>query len=382
MIQISDRADCCGCTACASICTSDAIEMQPDPMGFLYPKVILDKCIHCGLCERVCSFNKHYDTSLNFSEPQVYAVRHKKMEEIETSRSGAAFVAVSDYVLECNGVVYGAGYSENFMVIHKRATTAEERDEFKGSKYVQSSLEGIFRNVKEDLQNGRLVLFSGTPCQVSGLSSFVGKRLRKNLILMDIICHGVPSPNVWMDYVAYIEKKNSAKIRVVNFRDISISGWSAHEESFIFDNGIKKQYSVYSCLFNKCILFRPSCAKCPYTNFKRPSDLTLGDFWGWERVSSTFNQDNKGCSLVLVNTEKGKNIFDVVKERLNYIFTTKELCVQPNLQAPTVFDQEWLAFEGLYMQEGFLAILKKYGGTKRIFILYRVLKKIRNILKM
>ena len=199
---------------------------------------------------------------------------------------------------------------------------------------------------------------------------------------MDIICHGVPSPNVWMDYVAYIEKKNSAKIRVVNFRDKSISGWSAHEESFIFDNGIKKQYSVYSCLFNKCILFRPSCAKCPYTNFKRPSDLTLGDFWGWERVSSTFNQDNKGCSLVLVNTEKGKNIFDVVKERLNYIFTTKELCVQPNLQAPTVFDQEWLAFERLYMQEGFLAILKKYGGTKRIFILYRVLKKIRNILKM
>ena len=217
MIDIKNPADCCGCTACASICAHDAITMKPDALGFLYPVVDKEKCVDCGLCEKVCAFNDHYDTSLNFDKPLAYAARHKDMNEVETSRSGAAFIAISDYILEQGGVVYGAGYTDHFRVVHKRATTKEERDEFKGSKYVQSDMTGVFRQVKKD--------------------SYVGKRLRENLFLVDIVCHGVPSPYMWRDYIAYLEKKQGSPIVWVNFRDKQKYGWAAHHETFKFKNG-------------------------------------------------------------------------------------------------------------------------------------------------
>ena len=211
--------------------------MEPDALGFLYPQVHTDLCVDCGQCESVCAFNDHYDTSLNLPRPLVYGARHKDMSQVETSRSGAAFIAISDHILEQGGVVYGAGYKDHFRVCHKRATTKEERDEFKGSKYVQSDLTGIFRQVKRDLKAGLLVLFSGTPCQTAGLNAFIGKRLRERLILVDIVCHGVPGPYVWRDYLAYLEKKQGAPIVWVNFRDKQRFGWKAHKESFKFLNG-------------------------------------------------------------------------------------------------------------------------------------------------
>ena len=144
MIHIEKPENCCGCSACKSICPKDAISMESDTLGFLYPKVNLDKCIDCGLCEKVCAFNDHYDVSLNLSEPKAFGVRHKNMKEIESSRSGAAFIALSDWILDNGGVVYGAGYKDHFRVTHKRALTKQERDEFKGSKYVQSDMENVF----------------------------------------------------------------------------------------------------------------------------------------------------------------------------------------------------------------------------------------------
>lgn len=237
MIEIKNPADCCGCTACASICAHDAITMKPDALGFLYPVVNNDKCVDCGLCEKVCAFNENYDKSLNLEKPLAYAARHKNMKEVETSRSGAAFIAISDYILEHGGVVYGAGYTDHFRVVHKRATTKEERDEFKGSKYVQSDLQGVFRQVKKDLKDGMTVLFSGTPCQTSGLASYIGTKLRTNLYLVDIVCHGVPGPNIWRDYITYLEKKQGSRICWVNFRDKQLFGWTAHKETFKFENG-------------------------------------------------------------------------------------------------------------------------------------------------
>ena len=237
MINIKDPADCCGCTACASICNHDAITMEPDALGFLYPKVDESKCVECGLCEKVCAFNDNYDKSLNLPKPDAYAARHKDMDEVMKSRSGAAFVAISDYILEHGGIVYGAGYKDHFRVAHKRATTKVERDEFRGSKYVQSDLTGVFRMVKQDLKNGLTVLFSGTPCQTSGLNSYVGKKLRENLVLIDIVCHGVPGPYIWRDYLAYLEKKQGDTITMVNFRDKEVFGWKAHRETFKFRMG-------------------------------------------------------------------------------------------------------------------------------------------------
>lgn len=237
MIRITNPADCCGCTACASVCSHNAISMKPDTLGFLYPVVDKDKCIECGLCEKVCAFHDNYDKSLNLDKPEAYAARHKDMKEVETSRSGAAFIAISDYIIENGGIVYGAGYVDHFRVVHKRAVSKEERDEFKGSKYVQSDLTGIFRQVKEDLKKGFIVMFSGTPCQTAGLHSYVGKKLRENLFLVDIVCHGVPGPFIWKDYLSYLEKKHGSEICYVNFRDKEKFGWRAHKETFKFVRG-------------------------------------------------------------------------------------------------------------------------------------------------
>lgn len=165
MINIVEKKDCCGCSACASICTHNAITMIPDKLGFLYPRVNIEKCTNCGLCEKVCAFNENYDKSYNFTTPEVIGARHKNISEVNSSRSGAAFIAFSDYILEKGGVVYGAGFNKDFVVVHKRAQTKEERNEFKGSKYVQSDLSNIFLQVKQDLISGKKVLFSGTPCQ-------------------------------------------------------------------------------------------------------------------------------------------------------------------------------------------------------------------------
>ena len=357
MIQIKDKADCCGCTACASICPKDAIAMEPDILGFKYPKVDLGKCIDCGLCEKVCAFNDNYDKSLNLKEPEIYAARHKDMHEIETSRSGAAFIAISDYILENGGIVYGVGYKDHFRVAHKRATTKEERNEFKGSKYVQSDLDGIFRQVKEDLKQGNTVLFSGTPCQTAGLNSYIGKKLRENLVLVDIVCHGVPSPYIWRDYLSYIEKKYKNEVVKVNFRDKSRIGWSGHIESFIFDNGKKIESKIYTILFQQNIMLRQSCGKCFFTNFKRPSDLTIGDYWGWKKISDNFNADNKGCSLVFINTKKGYEIFLVISKFMHLIHANVNLCIQPNLIKPSIVNPKTKHFVYIYKNKGLKSLI-------------------------
>ena len=371
MIDIKDKHECCGCTACSSVCPHKAITMKLDGLGFLYPEIDKTKCTNCGLCDKVCAFNDNYDKSLNISEPIAYAARHKDMTEMMKSRSGGAFAVLSDYILENDGVVYGAGYEGHFVVRHKRATTKEERDEFRGSKYVQSDLSGIFQQVKEDLKNGLTVLFSGTPCQTAGLNSFIGKTLRQKLYLVDIICHGVPGPYVWRDYLAYLEKKYKKEIIAVNFRDKERFGWKNHYETISF-NGLDtpKSFDNYSYFFNSCATYRLSCGVCHYTNMVRPSDITIADYWGSERTDADFNKDDKGCSLVICNTQKGIILFDNVQNRMNIIPAKLENITQHNLQQPAVLPQCRLEFEHYYGENGFEKTMKKYGmlGIQKRYI--------------
>lgn len=379
MINITDKANCCGCTACASVCTHKAITMKPDSLGFLYPVVDINKCTNCGLCEKVCAFNDNYDKSLNFDKPDAYGARHKDIHEVETSRSGAAFIAISDWILEQGGVVYGVGYKDHFRVVHKRATTKEERNEFKGSKYVQSDLGDTFLQIKNDLKDGKIVLFSGTPCQTSGLNSFIGKKFRTNLILVDIVCHGVPSPYIWRDYITYYEKKYNKKIISFDFRNKKDYGWSNHKETFILDDGTKvsPKCHPYSTLFCKTIMYRTSCGSCHFCNTIRPSDITIADFWGWEKINPEFNKDDKGVSLLLINTEKGEELFKAINKRL-YTFQAKlEDCLQPNLKQPSALNMQSSEFERLYKKYGFKYVLKKYTNLnpqKQIHIYWKRIK--------
>lgn len=377
MIQITDKSQCCGCTACASICTHNAITMKPDTMGFLYPVVDLSKCINCGLCDKVCTFNDDYDKSLNLQNPKAYAARHKNLSELRYSRSGAAFIAISDEIIRNGGVVYGAGYTDHFRVVHKRATTKEQRDEFKGSKYVQSDLTGIFRQVKKDLQNDCTVLFSGTPCQTAALNKFVGIKLRKKLILVDIICHSVPSPSIWQDYLTYIEKKYKSKIIKLEFRDKSIGWHQEHLESFTLENGKQVKDSLLRIFFYRGLGTRLSCSDCKFCNLQRPSDITIGDFWGYERSVPEMNLDNKGISLIICNTQKGLNLI----EKLNDI-QKKEVgidkIIQPNLQYPSPIDPRWEEFNIDYKKYGFIYIGKKYGNIGLRFKIKHIIRRIKS----
>ena len=383
MIQINDPADCCGCSACASVCAHGAITMKPDVLGFLYPMVDTDKCTGCGLCEKVCAFHDDYDKSLDLMQPIAYGARHKEMSEVESSRSGAAFIALSDYIMEQGGVVYGAGYTDHFRVVHKRATTKEQRNEFKGSKYVQSDLGDTFLQVKQDLKAGFTVLFSGTPCQTAGLHSFVGSRLRDNLILVDIVCHGVPSPYIWRDYIKYLEGKAKADIIHVDFREKEQCGWRAHKEAFRYSDAKrgKEIKETYTHLFYKHIMFRHSCGVCKYTNLQRPSDITIADFWGWEKTNPTANSDDKGLSLVLCNTEKGRQLFESVKERMNIFPAELSNCMQPNLKQPSTIHPQRMDFERDYARKGFVYVMKRYGNIGWRYKVERYMGKIKRAIK-
>lgn len=381
MINITDNGQCCGCTACANVCAHGAITMEPDTLGFLYPKVDESKCVDCGLCDKVCAFNDNYEKSLNLPTPSVYGARHKDIDEVMKSRSGAAFVAISDYILERGGVVYGVGYKEHFHVAHKRATTKEERDEFRGSKYVQSDLTGIFKQVKEDLKNGLTVLFSGTGCQCAGLNAYVGKKLRENLILVDIVCHSVPGPYLWRDYLNWLEQKHCSSIVSFNFRNKTMYGWKAQVETFSMNNGEEHSSKLFTKLFQSCLIMRPSCSKCHFCNTTRPSDITLADFWDRGHNFPDVNIDNKGESLLLINTEKGRKIFDVVKDKHDYFQTTPEKVMQAHLREPSKIHPLANQFEEYYEKFGFERTMKHFGFIGWRYKMSQVKKRIIRILK-
>lgn len=361
MIQLGSGKNCCGCTACVSICKHKAITMLPDALGFMYPNIDTNKCVECGLCIKICAFNNKYDISENFTNPIAYAGRHIDIQKVETSRSGAIFIALSTWIIEQGGIVYGVGYKNKYKIVHKRATTIEELYELKGSKYVQSDLSNIFLQIKKDLQNGLIVLFSGTPCQTAGLRSYIGKLLCKKLYLVDIICHGVPSPKVWEDNVKHLEYKYNTNFTEVNFRNKLKYGWNSHIETYVDVN--KKEYksTIYTSLFYQNIMQRKSCGICYFCNLNRPSDITLGDYWGIERTDININNDNKGVSLILCNTEKGSCLLDKVKGDLYLIPAKIKDIIQPNLKKASKNHPLRNLFENDYKKYGYDYTIKKYG---------------------
>ena len=361
-----NKYECCGCTACATVCPTQAISMQPDDMGFMYPIVNKSMCIQCGLCDKACSFHKDYEVNSDLTKSEAFLVRHKDDEQVEKSQSGAAFYTLASYVIDklC-GVVYGASFRDDLSVAHSRATTIEQLETMRGSKYVQCDMAGVIPNIKRDLQKGKWVFFCGTPCQTAGIKGAIDSKLSEKLILADFICHGVPSPYIWKSNLRYIEKQTKGKVVKANFRDKLLKGWTWHIESYLVEKEdvIKFKYTTdkYTRLFYKDIAIRKNCTVCPYTNYRRLADITVSDFWGYEKIDKTFGEDNRGCSMIMCNTNKGLNLFESVKCLLRYTTAKLEDCVQPNLVEPSAENPKRDDFERDYVQYGYEYVLKKYG---------------------
>lgn len=314
MINIIDKQNCCGCHACNNICPQKCIMMQSDNEGFWYPLVEMDKCSDCGLCDGVCPVTIR-DVSMH--SPVAYACINKNAKIREQSSSGGIFTVIAERVLFDKGVVFGAGFDDEFNVVHSWTDSLDGLGKYRGSKYVQSRIGDTYKQVDEFLKQGRTVLFSGTPCQIAALKSYLDKDY-SDLICLDIICHGVPSPLVWQRYKLQMEEIHQAKASRIDFRRKNGS-WKLFSVSLTFDNGTEYIRPMNGDLFMQGFLqdlyLRPSCYACNFKSLNRQGDITLADFWGIEQVLPSLD-DDKGTSLVLVNSSKGAKIFSAIEDNM------------------------------------------------------------------
>jgi len=328
-LKTKRKETCNGCTACIYVCPKKCIEMKEDNEGFIYPVIDETKCIHCGNCLTVCGNTK--EQNLKF-KPVPFAIVNNNKEVLFNSSSGGAFYAIlKELFSRQNAVCYGAAYDENLVVRHMRAETLEESLKFMGSKYVRSDIEGIYEKVKYDLKNNKKVLFTATPCQVQGLYTYL-KRDYDNLITCDIICHSTPSPKVFEKYLKCLELKNNSKVNKILFR-AKENGWTNSTPIIKFYNDSKIEENSYSRAFSRAMISRPCCSECSFTKPYMVSDITLGDFWGVNKLTNIKEYEN-GISLVFANNPKGLEIINKIKGVTKYNLDDNVDYLQYNHHSP------------------------------------------------
>ncbi len=335
-IQITNKETCTGCSACAERCPQNCIQMIRDNEGFLYPEVDEDACINCGLCLKTCPITN--PVSLSEKKPVAYAGWIGDDQLRKESSSGGVFTALAEKVItEKRGVVFGAVFDKEHRVMHACAESIEELGLLRGSKYTQSVIGETYREAKSFLDEGRTVLFSGTPCQIGGLYSYLGRNY-ENLYTTDIVCHGVPSPLVWEKYLEYRTNPDRV-VKQVCFRNKQ-SGWKKFSMYVEYEEG--KNYCVsfsqdpYMDVFLKNWCLRPSCYHCNYKSTHRQADITLADFWGIERILPEIDDDG-GTSLIIVHTRKGRRLLSEINNRVQLRKTMLEAAVKYNsamIQSP------------------------------------------------
>ena len=304
---------CNGCHTCYSVCPKQSIRMVSNSEGFLYPQIDNGLCIKCGLCEKKCPVIN--PQKIEDEETLAYAVINNNEKIRLESSSGGVFTALAENVIREDGIVFGAKFDSDFNVIHGYTDTIESLADFRGSKYVQSTIGDSYIDCKRFLEEGRNVLFSGTPCQIAGLKSFLNKEY-ENLLLIDIICHGVPSPLLWNEYKKYHEKKSASQIVKIAFRRKN-DGWKQFSLAVTFDNASEYcqtlRQDAYLKLFLKDVCLRESCYDCKYKTEKRVSDITIADFWGVQNEYPELD-DDKGTSFVITHSDKGKQSVEALMD--------------------------------------------------------------------
>ena len=378
MIKIENLKNCCGCTACSAACNRDAITMRADSKGFVYPIIDTSICIECGLCEKVCpQINDKKSLSL---DANYYAFRTKDSTTLNNSSSGGIFFEIASFIIEKkHGVVCGVLYDDNMVVKHAFVDNITDLKFLQGSKYVQSDLSQIYRQVKSYLAEGRYVMFTGTPCQVAGIKLFLRKPY-SNLLLVDLICHSVPSPLIFKDYVNLVEKKNNKKLVSIKMRDKE-KGWSHRfYYRYIFSDGTSIGSDALNCehwgkIYFSGLITRPSCEDCKFTSYERAGDITIADYWddSKQRPDAYCSQ---GTSLVIVSTQTGLDIFSVVADDNLSWQLSKGEAFQHCLEAPHAANFNSNRFWNYYFKHGFVKTYNRYFD--RSFI-NKVIRKIYKI---
>lgn len=323
MINIQNKVDCCGCNACGDACPKQAITFKTDNEGFWYPEVDMQKCIDCGLCEKVCPIINVKELKKNdFPESICYAAEHKNLEVVFDSTSGGLFSALADIMYKSGGYVGGAVFNEDFKSVRQFiSNNKKDLPRLRSSKYLQSSLEGFYSQVRDLLKAGENVLVCGSPCQMAALRAFLRKDY-DNLIIADYICRGINSPKVWGKYIDSFEERYGHKVIYAKAKSKEY-GWRNLTQKMILDDGKSYYETRTQSNFTKGYLqtgvyCRPSCYDCKFKGYPRISDITLADFWGIEKVNTSMEK-NLGTSLVMINSKKGERFFETVKGRINYV---------------------------------------------------------------
>ena len=357
-------------------CPKNAIEMLEDSEGFLYPHINKEKCINCGLCEKVCSnFNKSKQKS------DAYIAINNNEKELKNAASGGMFYILAKFVIENKGVVFGVTYDKDLNTIHKYAETLEDCKQFCGSKYVRSDLKNTYREAEKFLKDGRVVLYTGTACQISGLKSYLGREY-DNLILCGILCHANPSSKVFKLYKENLEKKYSKKVKDIKFRSKE-NGWRNQTPIIEFVDEAKIEENTFFNAFVKEMINRPSCYSCVFASKSRITDFTIADFWGIEKVKPNLDSI-KGVSLLTVNTEKGKNLLNIFKKNTSILEKIDiDIAAKYNhFSNVAVHKNRNKFFEGI--QDGsidsnnIIDVMNKYT---KVSILRKILRKVKRIVK-
>lgn len=376
-----ENMNCCGCGLCNVLCPVGALSLRNDEEGFAYPILDIPKCIECGKCTRICSFTEEFVANHSKEIKSSYIARSIDKDTLKNSASGGIFTVLSDIILQNNGSVYGASFDSLFMVRHTCAKTTEERNQQRGSKYVQSDINHIFKPINDDLNNGLQVLLTGTPCQIAAILGFLENRNTNmdKLITCDIICHGVCSPMIWEKYLEYIKERYGG-IRNINFRDKKFG--SGYNMTIDTTNALYQRHEnqdPFIKIFELNYALRPSCFNCEMKTINRLGDITIGDFHKAKQYFPEYN-DGSGISVVFINSEKGKNFFETTKGELEYKECVLEQAMQPNLYMQIELPKEREKFFDLISRKPFIYVMKKYtelGFKNYIFgSLKRVAKKI------
>lgn len=379
MIAITDKTNCCGCQACVNICPKKCITMRADEEGFLYPDVDKSACVKCGLCEKVCPILNKPQT---FPVLNTYAAKHKNAEVKLKSSSGGMFTALAEVILKAGGVVFGAAFGKEWNVVHAYAENLQDLDKLRRSKYVQSSIGNTYLQAKVFLEQGRQVLFTGTPCQIAGLRNFLRKEYA-NLLTAELFCHGVPSPAVWQQFLK--ENTQQEKISAIDFRDKQF-GWDASFLKISYRDGtdlpklpfylkplknLKNGFllrNVYKLSFAISNLYeRPSCHVCRFKGLNKMADFAMGDLWGVQKTYPA-QYDKQGISVLLVNTVKGQRLLNKCALCKTEIDIEKLVENNPYLVSSVKPHPKRAEFFARYKRENFNKLVRELLNVKCIFI--------------